>query len=217
MPGGRLLTPLDASSSLGPGIRPAVSPNRQYVVTSNGGPDRYSLTLLDRTGRDWIVRQIETKRDGNEGGDEDERDWRSVFMGLAFKDDRTLYASEGNSAGAEIALPKGTANRVFELNQGEWKDSYSGDLAFDAERSLLYVVDQANFRVGVFNTRNGRLVASLRTGRLPFRVALSPDRRQLYVTNVGMFEYKPVPGADRKRARETGLPFPAFGFPRRNR
>jgi YVTN family beta-propeller protein len=33
------------------------------------------------------------------------------------------------------------------------------------------------------------------------------------VTNVGLFEYRPVPGADRKRARDTGLGFPAFGFP----
>src|SRR5581483_5287186 len=30
---------------------------------------------------------------------------------------------------------------------------------------------------------------------------------------IGMFEYKPLPGADPKQAVETGLPFPAFGFP----
>jgi YVTN family beta-propeller protein len=28
-----------------------------------------------------------------------------------------------------------------------------------------------------------------------------------------MFEYKPIPGADPNRVLETGLPFPAFGFP----
>src|SRR5207302_2906851 len=50
-------------------------------------------------------------------------------------------------------------------------------------------------------------------GRLPFALALSPDRRKLYVTNIGMFEYQVIPGADLKDARATGLPFPAFGFP----
>jgi len=44
-------------------------------------------------------------------------------------------------------------------------------------------------------------------------MALSPDRKTAYVTNLGMFEYRAIPGADPHRARETGLPFPAFGFP----
>ena len=42
---------------------------------------------------------------------------------------------------------------------------------------------------------------------------LSPDRKKLYVTNVGMFEYRLIPGADPAQPRATGLPFPAFGFP----
>lgn len=214
LPGGRIITPSGRQFITGPGpFGLAISPDRQFVVTSNGGPDRYSLTILDRSGRDWVVRQIATKRDRDDG-DEEDRDWRSVFMGLAFDGNRTLYVSEGNSGRVrELLLPRGTTNRVLELNQGDWRDSYSGDLAIDRERNLLYVIDQANFRVGVFSTKSGKLVASLRTGRLPFRIALSPDRRRLYVTNVGMFEYRPIPGADRKRARETGLPFPAFGFP----
>src|SRR5262249_39983146 len=58
-----------------------------------------------------------------------------------------------------------------------------------------------------------RVAGSLRIGRLPFAIALSPDRRRAYITNIGMFEYKPVTGAGKKTAAETGLPFPAFGFP----
>lgn len=214
LPGGRTLTPGGRQFTTGPGpFGLAISPDGRYVVTSNGGRDRYSLTLLDRSGKDWVLRQIEARRSGEERGDEED-DWRSVFMGLAFADDRVLLASEGNSGRVrEIGLPGGRQRRLYHLNQGGWKDSYSGDLAFDAERRLLYVVDQANFRVGVFSTRDGRMIASLRTGRLPFRIALSPDRRRLYVTNIGIYEYKAIPGADRKAARATGLPFPAFGVP----
>src|SRR5207237_2325805 len=90
---------------------------------------------------------------------------------------------------------------------------YSGDLALDAERNILYVVDQANFRVAVVDVRSRQVTASLRVGRLPFALALSPDRKRLYVTNFGMFEYQALPGVDRKHAKATGLPFPAFGFP----
>jgi len=56
-------------------------------------------------------------------------------------------------------------------------------------------------------------VSSIKVGRLPFALALSPDAHRLYVTNIGLFEYQAVPHADAKNSRETGLPFPAFGFP----
>ncbi len=48
---------------------------------------------------------------------------------------------------------------------------------------------------------------------MPFGLALSPDEKRAYVSNVGMFQYSLVPGYDKKNPRETGLEFPAFGFP----
>ena len=57
------------------------------------------------------------------------------------------------------------------------------------------------------------MVASVPVGRLPFGLALSPDGKTAYVTNVGMFRYSLVPGYDPKDALHTGLTFPPFGFP----
>jgi YVTN family beta-propeller protein len=207
-----MIAPLGRQFQTGPGaFGMAVSPDGEMAVTANGGPNRYSLTLLDMSGKNWQVRHLNARRRGEPAGEDD---WRSIFMGLAFAGNRRLFASEGNSGRIrEIVLPSGKLQNIYHLDQGPWRDSYSGDLAYDAERSLLFVVDQANFRVAIFNTRNQRLIASVRTGRLPFKMALSPDHRRLYVTNIGMFEYKPVPFAEKKTARETGLPFPAFGFP----
>ncbi len=214
LPGGRIVAPLGRQFNLGPGaFGLALSPDGKLAVTANGGPDRYSLSVLDMSSEPWKLSSLKT-RPREEKAASGEDDWRSVFMGLAFSADRRLLASEGNSGRVrELALPAGRVERLLELNQGEWKDSYSGDLALDAERQILYVVDQTNFRVAVFDLRTRRMIASVRTGRLPFKSALSPDRRRLYVTNIGMFEYKPVPGADPKDAVRTGLPFPAFGFP----
>ncbi|MBI4891930.1 MAG: hypothetical protein HY821_14990 [Acidobacteria bacterium] len=214
LPGGRIVAPLGRQFNLGPGaFGLALSPDGKLAVTANGGPDRYSLSVLDMSSEPWKVSSLNT-RPREEKAASEEEDWRSVFMGLAFTAERRLLASEGNSGRVrELVLPTGRVERIFQLNQGQWKDSYSGDLSLDAERQILYVVDQSNFRVAVFDLRTRRLIASVRTGRLPFKSVLSPDRRRLYVTNIGMFEYKPVPGADPKDAVKTGLPFPAFGFP----
>ena len=210
IPGGRLLSPYGTQYTTGPGpFGLAVSPSGHRIVTANGGPDRFSLTLLEQRNDSWSTRQIAIhplKPDAD--------DWKSTFMGLAFDGEDLLYASEGDS-GQVRALDLTTGRRVrrFDLNVNGAQDSYTGDLAFDAARKILYVVDQAHFRIAVFDVTTGSMLASVRVGRLPFALALSPDQQRLYVTNVGMFSYRPVPGANAKRARETGLTFPAFGFP----
>ena len=135
-------------------------------------------------------------------------------MGLAFATEHTVYASEGNSGRVRLVdLATGGAKRIYDLNRDGFADSFTGDLAFDADRGVLYVLDQANFRLVAIDVRKQRVLSSVRLGRLPFALALSPDKRKAYVTNVGMFEYQPVPGVDAHNLRETGLPFPAFGFP----
>jgi YVTN family beta-propeller protein len=196
LPGGRLVTPLGEHWTTGSGtFGLAIGPEGQ-VATADGGPNGFSITLLKdgRTAKLWQRRK-------NEKAGED--DWRSVFMGLAFGPSGELYASEGNSG--RVRIVSGSAVHSVSLNRGEFKDSYSGDLALDPRRALLYVVDQANFRVAVVDVKTRAVIASVRVGRLPFALDLSPDGTRVYVSGVGMFEYKPLPGK--------GLPFPPFGFP----
>jgi YVTN family beta-propeller protein len=187
------------------------------VVTANGGPGRNSLTILEHDkNTHWDVRHLLARTKGDTGDAED-ADWRSVFMGIAFVNEHSAWVSEGNSGKIALfdwsgAAPNGR-RRAIDLNQKGFDDSYTGDLALDPERGMLYVVDQANFRIAVIDTRSRQVVASVKVGRLPFAMTLSPDRRKLYVTNLGMFEYHAVPGADMKQAATTGLTFPAFGFP----
>ncbi len=215
LPGGRVITPLGNQFATGPGpFGLALSPSGDMLVSADGGPNRYSLTVLRRaSGGRWRPRHYVAPVRRN-GEPEPEDDWRSVFMGLAFGGERELYASEGNSGCVRLIDPQnGQKKRVYDLNVSGFRDSYTGDLAIDRERGLLWVVDQANFRVAGIDLKKGAVIASVRVGRLPFALALSQDGRKAYVTNIGMFEYQPIPGADPKNPRETGLPFPAFGFP----
>ena len=215
LPGGRIVTPLGEQYVTGPGpFGLAVSPSGKLVVSANGGPDRYSLTVLHQEQSAWTARQIVAPRRRRDSAEPEEDDWHSVFMGLAFAGDHELYASEGNSGRVRVLDPQtGAKKHVLSLNQGGFADSYSGDLALDRARGRLYVLDQANFRLVAIDTKSRRILGSLRLGRLPFAIALSADGRKAYVTNIGMFEYRALPGATRKGALATGLPFPAFGFP----
>ncbi|MFN7921709.1 MAG: alkaline phosphatase family protein [Bryobacteraceae bacterium] len=215
LPGGRVISPLGKHYLTGPGpFGIAMSPSGKRVVTANGGPNRYALTVVD-LGKDGAkTRHFVAPRKREEAEDEDDADWRSVFQGLAFVDDNLLFASEGNSGRIrQVDLRSGKRKLLFDLNGGGFADSYTGDLAYDPRNKRLYVADQANFRVAIIDTASRKVVSSIRTGRLPFALALTPDGKRLVVTHVGMFEYSPVPGADPKKARETGLAFPAFGFP----
>lgn len=221
LPGGRIIAPAGKQYITGPGpFGLAISPDGKTVVTVNSGPERFSITVLERDKKGAVLTHhlvaaaAKEKDEEQKGLAEDTEQWRSVFMGVAWAGSNAAYVAEGNSGRVRlINLASGSRRKLYDLNRNGFSDSYTGDLAFDSARGLLYVLDQANFRLVVIDTRKDRVVSSLRVGRLPFAIALSTDRRTAYVTNIGMFEYRPIPGAGGRNARETGLPFPAFGFP----
>jgi DNA-binding beta-propeller fold protein YncE len=216
LPGGRIVAPLGSQHATGPGpFGLAVSPNGRIVVTVDGGPGRSSLTVLERERNGWVSQRITAARKQDEGDEGDEKDqFHSVFMGVAFQGDGSVWVSEGNSGRVRLLrVSNGSRQQLIDLNQGGFQDSYTGDLAFDRERNLLFVLDQANFRLAVVDTRRRVVVANLRVGRLPFAISLAPDARRVYITNLGMFEYHAIPGANVNDAGRTGLSFPAFGFP----
>ena len=226
LPGGRIIAPAGRQYITGPGpFGLAISPDGKTVVSVNSGPERFSLTVLERdkkgviTTRHLAAAPPRGDDDPPDGGAketqrEDPEQWRSVFMGVAFAGNHAAYVSDGNSGRVRLMdLSTGYRHKIYDLNQNGFSDSYTGDLALDPERDLLYVLDQANFRMVIFDTKKHHRVASHAVGRLPFGIALSADRHTAYISNIGVFQYSPVPGADLKRAGQTGLSFPAFGFP----
>jgi YVTN family beta-propeller protein len=211
LPGGRIITPYGRQFLTGSGpFGIAVSPSGSTVATADSGPGSCSVTVLRKdSGGRWRA----ARHDVPAATEKDSPD-ACVHMGLAFGSDRELYVSEGNSGRVRLIDPRsGSRKRVFDLNGSGFRDSYTAAMAIDRDRGLLWVVDQANFRIAGIDLKTGRVIGSAPVGRLPFAIALSPGGMKAYVANLGMFSYQPVSGADPEDARDTGLPFPAFGFP----
>ena len=129
LPGGRMIAPLGRQFSTGPGPWGlAISPNGKTVVTSDSGPNKYSLSVLLSEKEGWRgVTHTAIKRGEKEKEADD--DFYSVFMGLTFDDDKELFASEGNSGNVRMLnAQNGHTKHVFKLNANNYRDSYSGDV-----------------------------------------------------------------------------------------
>lgn len=111
-------------------------------------------------------------------------------LGVVFAKDRMVFVSEGSSGRvALIDAETGDPRSAVDLNRNGFHDSFSADLVLDASRNILYVADPPNSRVVVIDSRLGAIdarprgiLASVALSGPPFAMALSPDRKKLYVT-----------------------------------
>lgn len=218
LPGGRVVQPVGVQIPTGPGPFGLAVNRKGTVATADIGYERVGVTVIDppvpKKQTMWQVHTIAARTPHGQAAEQADPDWKGVFSGIAFDGDKSIWVSEGDSGRLRM-LDTNTGNRqkLVSLDQGEWKHSFAADLAMDPARHLIFVVDQANFRVAIVDARKGAVIASVRVGRMPFAIALSPDGNTAYVTNAGVFQYQPLPGASEADAKRTGLPFPAFGFP----
>jgi YVTN family beta-propeller protein len=142
-----------------------------------------------------------------------------VHMGVAYSPDGTLLYDATGETGAVDVLSSTDWRRMarIPLDDSSPKPgtptSYAADLTLSTDGTVLFVLDQANWRIVVIDTQTHKRIASLATGLNPFMIALSPDGHKLYVTNSGLFEYQLVVGVRREDPLHTGLHFPPFGYP----
>jgi DNA-binding beta-propeller fold protein YncE len=137
------------------------------------------------------------------------------YMGCTFsRDGRLLYYGSADAGQIKVFdLASGRVIDTIHLNSGTYADSFVGDFVLSADGSRLYAVDQFNYRLVVFDLKRDQVLRSVRVGRNPFAVALSPDGRYAWVSSVGMFEYPLLPGVTSRNRRKAGLSFPAYGVP----
>jgi sugar lactone lactonase YvrE len=220
LPGGRVVQPIGTQLPTGPGTFGLAVNHKGVLATADIGYERVGITVADPGARKpgkqetWQISHIWARTPGSKAAELADPEWKGVFSGIAFDGDRSLWISEGESGRLRMLdTVSGKRQKTVSLDQGEWKHSFSADFAFDAERHLIFVIDQAHFRVVIVDARRGAVLSSLKVGRMPFAIALSPDGNTAYITNAGVFQYQPIPGVNPADTKRTGLPFPAFGFP----
>ena len=217
LPNGRLITPQGHWITTAPypfalALRPD---GRQIAIPSVGWP--FSLNILDEGSVHRRLFRLQSRRQVPPAPKSEAA--VKVINAVAYSaDGELLYVSTGNSGAVDLYATSDW-HKVSRLSLNGpatgtvYGQSFSGAMALSADGRRLYVIDQANWRVGVFDTKSRRQILSLPTGVNPFSLALSPDGTRLYVGNSGLFEYKRVPGLQRKDLLGTGLHFPPFGYP----
>lgn len=224
LPNGRKITPQGGWLTLAPyPFTLAVRPDgQQIVIPSIGWP--FSLNVVDHpdSSEASVTRIAPKKRKATASTSQTvtnpEPDVQ-VHAGVAYSlDGRLLYDATGDTGAVDV-LSTETWKPVSRISLdgpiagATYSASFSATLTLSRDGRVLYVLDQANWRVVAIDLATNGRIASFATGVNPFALALSPDGQRLYVTNSGLFEYKLVGGVDKDDIAHTGLRFPPFGYP----
>lgn len=129
---------------------------------------------------------------------------KGSFLGVAFSgDSKTIYISGGDN-GAVIKYDIERLVRLDSISLNgtidgiKYEDSFTSDLVLNEAGNELLVLDKGNFRLVRIDLPTGKVKASVKVGRLPFGLSLTPDKKTALVANVGMYEYPLITGATPK-------------------
>lgn len=203
LPNGRFIQPYGATYTVAPhpfGL--TLSPDGKTAVTANSGVSPLSISILSGIGQEQPrIRQIP------EGADTDKGILASVFMGLAIPPagDRVYVAGGQENCVYVFGLPNGEKLDSIPCAAPGAEHGYIGDLVLNREGKLLYAVDQINFQMLCIDPVSKKVLYRVRTGRYPFGITLSPNGREAYVANVGMYEYQWLPGYDPNNPAQTAM------------
>jgi DNA-binding beta-propeller fold protein YncE len=191
LPSGRFLTP--AGNLIRITDDPfgmAISPNGKKAVTLHDGVftiiDIKSFSSIRVPGYDNKIKSPLSN---------------GSYLGVAFsQDSKTIYLSGGDN-GAVIIYDIETFSRIDSVSLNGivagiyYNDSFTSDLVLNESNNELLVLDRGNYRMVKINLISKKITASIKVGRLPFGLTLSPDQKTAFVANVGMYEYPLITGA----------------------
>ncbi len=122
------------------------------------------------------------------------------FLGVAFsKDSKTVYLSGGDD-GSVIIYDIQSLTKLDSISLNgtvagvDFQDSFTSDLVLNESNNELLVLDRGNFRMVRIDLATKKITASIKVGRQPFGLRLSPDNKTAFVANVGMYSYPLITG-----------------------
>ena len=139
------------------------------------------------------------------------------FLGVAFSpDSKEVYLSGGDN-GAVIIYDIEKLQRLDSISLNgvvdsvDYEDSFTSDLLLNESINELLVLDRGNFRMVRIDLTTKKITASVKTGRQPFGLSLSPDKKTAFVADVGMYDYPLLPDLTEKNYDSLLLPIPPYG------
>ena len=139
------------------------------------------------------------------------------FLGVAFSpDSKKVYLSGGDN-GAVIVYDIEKFQRLDSISLNgvvdsvDYEDSFTSDLLINKDHNELLVLDRGNFRMVRIDLATGKITASVKTGRQPFGLAISPDKKTAFVANVGMYDYPLLPDLTPQNYDSLLLPIQPYG------
>ncbi|AKD54648.1 bifunctional YncE family protein/alkaline phosphatase family protein [Spirosoma radiotolerans] len=200
LPSGRYVTPAGKTIRItNDPFGLALSPNGQRAVSLHDGV----LTVVK-------LKELAATRIPDYAGKIPAALKEGSFLGVAFApDNRTVYLSNGDKGRVLIfdTDQHQTIDSVA-LDGNGYTDSFTSDLLLNG--SELLVLDRANFRLVRIDLSTKRITASIPTGRQPFGLAISPDKKLAFVANVGLYAYPKVPGVTKTNKDTMALKFPPY-------
>jgi DNA-binding beta-propeller fold protein YncE len=212
LPTGRIVTPAGTEVSVG-APKPyglALSPDGRMLATVNSGIDPFSVTLVSDLSSNAPQTKL-VKLDATFQGIAFSKDGSRFYASGG--EDGLVWV--GDAAAGKVLAVVNLNTPAHPLSgpidpevapAGRFKGTFPGSLTLGAGGRFLYVVDQGGFQVHVIDTsmidtvnhgiasadpNNFAAVAgSTKVGRYPFGIAASPDSGLLFVSNVGLFQYK---------------------------
>jgi len=190
LPSGRFLTPAGRVVRItNDPFGMAVAPDGKKAVTLHNGV----FTIID-------LQSLETTRVPSYDKKIKSPLSKGSFLGVAFAaDSKTVYLSGGDN-GAVIKYDIESLTRLDSIslngivNGVDFNDSFTSDLVLNEANNELLVLDRGNFRMVRIDLTNNKITASIKVGRQPFGLTLSPDKKTAFVANVGMYEYPLIKG-----------------------
>ncbi|AGY60045.1 bifunctional YncE family protein/alkaline phosphatase family protein [Gloeobacter kilaueensis] len=238
LPNGRLITPIgiEVSTSAPKPFGTALSPDGNTLLTVNSGTTPFSVTLV-RYLKSATPEATLINLDATFMGAAFSPDSSRFYV--AGGENGNIWVGDVATAKIIGSVNLNGSSHAFDspLDPAQppspgFKGTFPGNLVVSGDGKYLYVVDQGSFQVFVIDTsliatgtdaeglitepnNFAAVVRSVKVGRYPFGIGLSPDNKTLFVANVGVFQYTSLTPASPTGDPNTDFPlcYPGTGYP----